>query len=364
MEEIGIKTAYQAIKYYEDEISKLQEIKENEILDKIRPLAKLVVSQYKGLKNRIKHYQEIQIQAHKIREQYRKEGKEIPIQQNNKISKQLENDFKNFYTVVIAFQSALQKMQGIKMKVSFVGNRGIIYEFDEITLLKQLKNITRVGYSSDFQMQLSFSGVTRKANTTIKPEKENLNTQKVYKEILKRASISKKTHKEKSKVLILWQIGPGKKAGSYTWDGVVAMNIGDIREIYLKFIYNNKKWKEINIEKNVEEFMIEVLKVDNVSGALVGDFKADDFEIAAKSLNATLLKYQQLLDIAREITSDNFSGSLNLDQFFRQTERKGTRNYRLSERNAKIVAEDISSAAKKLLNNDLTFSKKYDIILS
>lgn len=359
MEEIGIKTAYQAIKYYEDEISKLQEIKQNEILDKIRPLAKLVVSKYEGLKNRIKHYQEIQIQAHKIREQYRKKGKEIPVQQNNKASKKLENDFKDFYTVVIAFQSALQKMQGIKMKISFVGNRGIIYEFDEITLLKQLKNITRVGYSSDFQMQLSFSGASKKANTTIKLEKENLNTQKVYKEILKRASISKKTHKEKSKVLILWQIGPGKKNDSHEWDGVFAMSVGDIREIYLKFIYNNKEWEEINIEKNVEEFMIEVLKVDNISGALVGDFKAGDFEIAAKSFNSTLLKYQQLLKVAKEIASDNFSGSLDLNQFFRQTEGKGTRNYRLGEKNTKIVAETITSAAEEVIKQGLfDFPKK------
>lgn len=360
MEDIVIKTAYQAIKYYEDEISKLQEIKENEILDKLRPLANLVVNKYKGLKKRMEHYQEIQLQAHKIREQYRKEGKEELVQQNNKISKKLKNDFKDFYIAVVAFQSALQKTQGIKMKVSFVGNRGIIYEFDEITFLKQLKNITRVGYSSDFQMQLSFSGASKKANTIIRPEKENLNTQKVYKEILKRASISKKTHKEKSKVLILWQTGPGKQIGSYEWDGVVAMNIGDIREIYLKFIYNNKKWEEIDIEKNVEEFMIEVLKVDNVSGALVGDFKsADDFEIAAKSFNSTLLKYQQLLEVAKVIASDNFSGSLNLNQFFRQAEGKGTRNYRLSEKNVKIVAESISSATEEVIKQGgLDFPKK------
>ncbi len=355
MEDIVIKTACQAINYYEDEISKLQEIKENEVLDKLRPLANLVVNKYKGLEKRIKHYQEIQLQAHKIREQYKKEGKEETVQQNNKISKKLKNDFKDFYTTVIAFQSTLQKVQGIKMKVSFVGNGGIVYEFDEITFLNELKNITRVGYSSDFQMQLSFSGVTRSSKKTIKElEGQNLYTQKVYKEILKRASVSKKTHKEKSKVLILWQTGSGKEIGTYEWDGVVAMNMGDIREIYLKFIYNNKEWEEIDIEKNVGEFMIEVLKVDNASGALIGDFtSADGFEIAAKSFNSTLLKYQQLLEVAEVIASSKkikkFS-DLNLDQFFRETEGgKGTRNYRLGEKNVKIVAKDISSATEEVM---------------
>ena len=356
MENMALQVVTDVVKYYEKNISSLQKEQANEILNQIKPIADLVIVQYDSLKSRLNNYQMMQMQAHKNREMAKERGETNLSQYSVKASKELENDFKNFYKTVLVFQAALQKIQGIKMKVSFASNSGVIYEFDELSFMKEIEQITRVGYTSDFKMQLSFSGVSKKGVKKNIEGENNTHTQEVYKEILKRAARSKQVIRKKSEILILWQIGPGKKPGAHKWDGVFTMNIGDIKEIYLKFIYNNKKWRSKKMEPSVKEYMLQVLKVDNVSGALVGDFKdSENFEIAAKSLNGTLFGYQQMVNIAKDISAGTFSG---LGQFLRGTKGKGTRNYRLSDKNTKIIAKDLSSALTEVTKKELDFPKK------
>lgn len=109
----------------------------------------------------------------------------------------------------------------------------------------------------------------------------------------------------------------GKYIADWTYEGTqyqgIIGNEGDLSEIYLAALFN-----QTDLKGNALGKFIQATKVDNISGALVGDFRrqigSQIFEFSAKSNKASYTLIDQMQTMAYQIIGLNAAGVGNIKE--------------------------------------------------
>lgn len=269
--------------------------------------------QVKNIKDRIKKLSETK-KAEKIN------AKEIADLNNDiaqiKIEQLKEDEFKLFISQFEKFQRVINSYFGIEVKTVFLYNDSNTGEIGLYEVVGDIGELVDQSYSSsDYSMTARFkSNIDFSSSVLKKMETSQLGLEvldNTYKEVLRRADISKKYIKKKSTIIILWNP-----------DGVwrkmeVKGGYGDLSEGYLYFAFNKQKRDLFTkiLEQDVGVFMENgVASVDQIAGWLKGDVAAPDLgeitQIAAKTKGASLGGYKQLMNMALMI-KDNPQGFID-----------------------------------------------------
>lgn len=171
-----------------------------------------------------------------------------------------------------------------------------------------------------------------------------------------------KTHKVKRGLACILWIDP--YTGTWTENGYLVSTLGSINQTYVGWLLGHEIFKCRNIpEDNIEKFMSSIGDVTNLSGALYGDFTVGNLQIAVKSLGASVMGNQQLLEMAKKIKlKTTFSEIFEYLKSTKEQHKKEEERINLSFKEAeeKIVKKAI---AKYELDNIESIKSNYKIFI-
>ena len=250
---------------------------------------------------------------------------------------------KRFYTATFKFQNALNAFIGQKVVMVFVYENSEgepeLYEINNEDLLKYdvaSRSNNFVARYNPTQKDLETSMQKLKLDEAFNFNMTNLKI--TYKEVLFRYRMSRKHNNR----IVLWE-NPSR-----VWHHGFISAEGDINETYAAIVLLNKKQPDFNasnLELNVEAFVIKAFDVDNESGMLAGDVTVGNIEYGIKSMGASALSANQLINMARTILKDaNFDKQSLLNVKKKLHDRRRRRNKEVFFENIEeAVAKDIDT---------------------
>ena len=205
---------------------------------------------------------------------------------------------------VLNLQVAANKALGQEMETVFVFENA--EGKPELYRLGNIMEFLKYGYTSKtFNLNARFGDLKREVSQLQASRMddlfdESINLEKLdetYKEILLRYRQSK------IKTVMWLNPNPPDK-----WHLMRVAAGGDINEAYAAIVLQRlgKTYDSGWMEQNIEDYMEEVGKVDNISGLLEGDVTVGNMEYAIKSAGASILGISQFNDFAKEILKDDF----------------------------------------------------------
>lgn len=295
----------------------LQENAEKEIVDNIKEEFKIsskqlklaamsYITEFESLQTKISNFEAILKRQSQLRNANRDKYDEIDeyIQNKQNISRFLNSDApKRLYEASFKFQNILNLALGQKVVMVYVFDDGTGPELYEINS----EDILKFDYSSGNRLVARYNVTKENMKSSLTKLQLDAdfhfnypNLKKTYKEVIYRYRVSRsKGHK-----IVLWQI-PQK-----VWHAMKVSAEGDINEAYASIVLLNRYQPSFNntLEYNIEEFLGEVAQVDNISGLLQGDVTKGNIEYGIKSAQASTLSLKQIINLAKQIVSDdNFS---------------------------------------------------------
>lgn len=233
---------------------------------------------------------------------------------------QMSNIFKNKYqnqeatyeifTQILKFQAALNDLLGQQQELYYVFSyyhKPLVYKLD-LSNDESIKKFITARYNKDtftgaFQITKKFFDEQKLSALSGSEYDISQALSTTYDTVMTRYRKSKLEKNNPTSNWIFWQTGKRRPK----WEGIKVGQEGDINEAYALFFFQKKKFiKQVNIEKNVEFYALEGIQtVDDISGLLQGDISLEGGrELAIKSPGASMLSFNQIIDIAQKISKE------------------------------------------------------------
>lgn len=312
-----------------------QTINEN-IQEEISPLKQLSLQYIDNLKQVLKEIQIMLIRYQRLQNSLKRLGKEDDFyaQEYAKIKQDISTsfNFKNVYQDLIAitdiYTAMIQKTLNKNYQIIYVyqsraANVVQVYKINDIEDLIKIRKTSSGGIE---QRLTATKTKLEELDTRLKKEEYTIGLEqailldKTYKEIIRRYNIRKDPH------LILWNIGT---PSNHMWHMMKLYQKGDLGEAYAGFALNHYGSPFVgNInnppETDIENFMLQVEKVDATFGGVQGDIynEKNNTEYAVKTLQAAPQGIMQTIQMAQDIIQGNFNKE-NFEKYKEQMKKKG-----------------------------------------
>lgn len=250
------------------------------------------------------------------------------------------------YKSTISFQTILNSKLGQRLKsiIVFENEQGnpIIAQF-------HIKDSLKYSYSSSAKMNASIN-LLKQSRDALKIIQQNglKDTQAqylqfLYKDMNTRYDIGKQTGSNR----IMW-LNPSPPP---KWKKRKIQSKGSINEAYAALILERRyKGFFTDYRVDVDKFMEnEIDRVDNISGVLQGDAEYQNIQYCIKSLNASFMGLNDIITIARKITTEKTSLLKQLLEEAKQS---------LAKRGAKINSVAESSLQKHISKDMIKYEKQ------
>lgn len=272
----------------------------------LKTAAQLYLSELEIMKIEIDNFKTLLKRQKEIRKNFKKDYNTIDeyIQNREIQSTFLHSDIpKRFYQATFKFQEELNKCLGQEVVMVYVYENSDgepeLYEIKNEDVLRFDVASRTANFTARYQPSMKDFGSSLQRLQTDSVLNFNLsNLQNTYKEMLFRYRSSRK----KNNRIVLWE-NPIN-----VWNHVWISTEGDIAETYAVIVLLNRQspgFQNTNMELNVEEFAMETLNVDNMSGMLAGDVTVGNIEYGIKTAGASVLSANQLIKMAKKILKES-----------------------------------------------------------
>ena len=320
-----------------EKVFNIDQIINKNIQEEISPLKRISLQYIDALKQTLKEINTMLIRYQKLQENLKNLGKEDSLYaQEYAKTKQDINisfNFKNIYQDLIAItdiytaevQRTLNKnYQIIYVYQSKAANKIQVYKINDIEDLIKIRKTSSEGIET--RLTATKTKLDSLENALIKKEEYTIGLEQsvlldeVYKEVIRRYNIKKKPH------LVLWNVGTSSE---HMWHMMKLYQKGDLAEAYAGFVlnhYGSPFLGNVNNppETDIENFMLEVEKVDATFGGVQGDIsnEKNNTEYAIKTLQAAPQGIMQTIQMAQDIIQGNFDKE-NFEKYKEQMKKKG-----------------------------------------
>lgn len=345
---LALENARQKLKRNQElqEIQKIRDLADNEKL-----LSDKQVNRYTKISSNYSAYDKLEQAKNEILGDYKKND--------------IKESFTNLMICTQQYQKKIQKINGISMTTIFAINidgEVIVYEENSEIEQKNLNQIFHMDKAADG------GGLIARYNTTMNvlddlnlytsifhsADQQNKDNYKrtlteAYLILLKRIQVTK--IKKSNKIFIPYKDNNEEKVAQISARG-------DLAEAYLKLLLNSQSNSDISIDEAIKTLLMGATKVTSLSGMFVGDFeitnaKGEKIQVAAKSLNASLAGYKQIIQFAKQIVNLAASGKLTdkmVEELVKKKSKGGGARNKLEVQIDEKIKEKIDSKLKEAIN--------------
>lgn len=274
----------------------------------------------------------------------------------------VEEAFRNLMIATQSYQKDILKIKDISMTTVFAINvegAVIVYEETQKTDPKKTFYMDVAhdggGLVARYKTAISALNELYKSTTYSTDSQENKDEYtrvltEAYLILLKRIEMTKM--KNSNKIFIPYNYQGNKKIAQISARG-------DLAEAYLKLILNKSNSQSLNVDSAIEMLLQGAAEVSSLSGMFVGDFDIQrenkKIQIAAKSLNASLAGYKQVIQFAKKTVALATSNKItDRDKAFEALIQKksssgGTRN-KLDVQLDDLIKKQIEAKLEEAIN--------------